>query len=413
MNQDCFADVADALEDLRQGRMIILVDDEQRENEGDLILAAEKVTPEAINFMAKYGRGLICLALPETAIERFRLPAMVAHNQAKFSTAFTVSVGAARGITTGISAYDRATTIQVMMNPAATAADIISPGHVFPLRAQRHGVLERQGHTEGSVDLTRLAGLRPGGVICEIMNDDGTMARLPELQQFAAQHQLKIISIQQIIAYRKQTEILVTELTATRMPLAGLGEFTLKAYSSLLDQQQHLALISHAPSVPNKPILVRIHSECFTGDILGSARCDCGWQLETSLERLHQEGGILIYLRQEGRGIGLINKLKAYQLQDQGYDTIEANHQLGFAADQRDFTVAAHMLRQMNITKIRLLTNNPAKASSLNDLGIEVAERIALEAEPNEHNLRYLHTKRDKLGHLLSALPRCSPKDLF
>ena len=398
--------VTEALNDLRQGRMIILVDDENRENEGDLVLAAEKATPEAINFMATSGRGLICLALPEEHIERFQLPPMVADNKARFRTAFTVSVGAAEGVTTGISAYDRAKTIQVLMDPQSTKEHITSPGHVFPLRARQKGVIERCGHTEGSVDLTRLAGLRPGGVICEIMNDDGTMARLPELTNFAQQHNLKIISIQQIIAYRKQTEIMVHLQAQAPMPLVGYGMFNLQAFTSDLDQQEHLALIKHPATPDSQPALVRIHSECFTGDVLGSARCDCGWQLERSLEEISKVGGVLIYLRQEGRGIGLINKIRAYNLQDQGLDTIEANHRLGFDADQRDFTVAAHILRFLGIQQIRLLTNNPHKESALKGLGINIVERLPLESISTAHNHHYLTTKRDKLGHLLSSLSK-------
>lgn len=397
-----FASIPEALDDLRQGRMIILVDDEQRENEGDLILAAEKVTPEAINFMANFGRGLICVALPELHIERLQLPPMVVANQAKFGTAFTVSVGAAKGITTGISAADRAKTIQVLMDPLATKDDITSPGHVFPLSAKKAGVIARQGHTEGSVDLTRLAGLQPGGVICEIMNSDGTMARLPDLTLFAQQHKLKIISIQQLITYRKQTETLVELLAETRLPLVDYGDFTLKIFANDFDSQQHIALVKMPVLDPTSPTLVRIHSECFTGDIFGSARCDCGWQLDNSLAQIQQQGGVLIYLRQEGRGIGLLNKIKAYHLQDQGFDTIEANQQLGFAADYRDFTVAAHILRFLKIQNVCLLTNNPNKASALQALGINVSQRLPLEAKSNEHNQRYLQTKRDKLGHLLS-----------
>lgn len=400
-----FASIPEALAELRLGRMIILVDYENRENEGDLIIAAEKITPEAINFMSKFGRGLICLSLPEDHIQRFNLPLMVDNNRAKFGTAFTISVGAAHGVTTGISAYDRARTIQVMMNPQSTENDIVSPGHIFPLCAKMSGVLARAGHTEGSMDLTRLAGLQPGGVICEVMNDDGTMARLPELINFAKQHQLKIISIQQIIEYRKQTEILVSELASTCLPLTGYSDFTLKAFSYELDEQQHLALFKQSILGQQEPVLVRIHSECITGDLFGSARCDCGWQFETAIERLNEQGGIMIYLRQEGRGIGLINKMKAYALQDQGFDTIEANHRLGFAADERDFTIAAHILRYLNIKEIRLLTNNPNKAQALEQMGIQVVNREPLEAVPTEYNQRYLQTKRDKLGHLLGYLP--------
>lgn len=401
MNQ--FATIAEALDEIRQGRMVILVDDEDRENEGDIIFSAQHVTPEAINFMAKFGRGLICLALPAEQIDRFELPLMTANNQAKFNTAFTVSVGAAKGITTGISTHDRALTIQVLMNPEATRADIALPGHVFPLRAVTGGVLVRAGHTEGGVDLTQLAGLQPGAVICEILNDDGSMARLNNLQEFARIHQLKIISIQDLIKYRKQNEILVQELASAKLPLELYGDFNIKTFACDWDPLHHIALISNQLDI-SKPVWVRIHSECLTGDLFGSLRCDCGWQLQTSLTKIAQQQGIFIYLRQEGRGIGLTNKIKAYALQEQGLDTVEANQQLGFSADQRDYTVAAHMLRYLNIRQVQLLTNNPKKLAALTDSGITIVQHQALEMPTCVHRHNYLKAKRDKLGHLLNLL---------
>ncbi|CAM4384123.1 MAG: Riboflavin biosynthesis protein RibBA [Legionellaceae bacterium] len=405
MNKTELATVEEALHELQQGRMIILVDDESRENEGDLIYPAEIITPEIINFMTKYGRGLVCLALSEESIDQFELPLMTHSNNTKFNTPFTVTVGAAEGITTGISAYDRAKTVQILMDANSTKKDIVTPGHIFPLRAHKYGLLGRQGHTEGGIDITRLAGFKPGAVICEVMNDDGSMARLPELKKFAEQHHLKIISTAQIINYRKKHELFVELAAEAPLPLTHYGDYTIKAFTSILDNQEHLALIK-LPENSTIPPLVRIHSECFTGDILGSARCDCGWQLETALEKMSKEGGILIYLRQEGRGIGLINKLKAYQLQDEGLDTVEANIRLGFNPDQRDFTVAAHILRFLGIPSVRLLTNNPQKEKALNDLNIHVIERLSLEINANPYNYRYLRSKRDKLGHLLTHLDK-------
>lgn len=395
-----FDNVAKALEELRQGKMVILFDNESRENEGDLILAAEKVTPEAINFMAVHARGLICLAMQEKDLERLEIPMMVEKSTNPFNTAFTVSIEAATGVTTGISAADRARTIQVAIDSNSTAKSIVTPGHVFPLRARKGGVLERGGQTEGGVDLARLAGLNPSAVICEIMNDDGTMARLPDLKKFAAKHHLHLLSVQDIINYRSQNECLVKEVASTRLPTEEYGELTLKVFASTLDNHHHLAIIKG--DIKNNSTLVRMHSECFTGDLFGSARCDCGWQLHSSLEKISNEGGVLLYLRQEGRGIGLVNKLKAYALQDQGLDTVEANQKLGFGIDERDYWIGAQMLRALHIDQVRLMTNNPQKISDLERYGIKVTERIALAAQPNKENLNYLKTKKTKLGHLLN-----------
>ncbi len=396
--------IENALNDIKAGKMVILIDDEDRENEGDLVMAAEKATPEAINFMAKYGRGLICLSLTEERADLLNLPPMVSENTAQFETAFTVSIEARRGVTTGISAADRCHTILTAIDEHNGPHDLARPGHVFPLRARKGGVLVRTGQTEGSVDLAHLAGLKPAGVICEIMNDDGTMARLPELRIFADKHNLSIISVADLIEYRMRTESLVRKAVRAKLP-TRYGEFEIIVYENQLDKFEHLALVKGDIS-NDEPVLVRVHSECFTGDTLGSLRCDCADQLHTAMQRIEKEGrGAILYMRQEGRGIGLVNKLRAYCLQEHGRDTVEANEELGFKPDLRNYGVGAQMLVDLGIKKIRLLTNNPTKIVGLQGYGIEIVERVSLECTPNDTNIEYLQTKREKMGHLLNQVP--------
>ena len=394
--------IEEALEDIRQGKMVILVDDEDRENEGDLTMAAEKVTPEAINFMAKYGRGLICLSLTDERLNELRLPMMVSENTSRFQTAFTVSVDARKGVTTGISAADRATTILTAVDENTQPEDLVSPGHVFPLRARQGGVLVRTGQTEGSVDLARLAGLKPAGVICEIMKDDGTMARVPDLQIFAEEHGVKIVTIADLIKYRLNKESLVRRIVTATIPTKYGGVFTAIAYENDVDPYHHIALVKGEIG-PADTVLVRVHSQCLTGDVFGSKRCDCEEQLHTAMAMVEKEGkGVIVYMRQEGRGIGLVNKLRAYCLQDIGKDTVEANEALGFKADMRDYGIGAQILADLGLHKIRLMTNNPRKIIGLEGYGIEVVERVSIETKPHQENIEYLKAKAKKMGHLLS-----------
>lgn len=387
--------------------MIILVDDEDRENEGDLVLAAEFATAENINFLARHARGLICLTLEGKRVDELRLPAMASVNRANRSTAFTISIEAREGITTGISAADRATTIRTAVDPLKGANDIVSPGHIFPLRAADGGVLVRAGHTEGSVDLCRMAGLRPAAVICEIMNEDGTMARVPDLEVFAEEHGLPILTIKELIEWRIARESLIEEVAVTKLPTlyAGENEFQLHAFRSLTDGSEHIAMVSTKNGKLENPALVRVHSECLTGDALGSLRCDCGAQLQAALRQISESGnGVLVYMRQhEGRGIGLVNKIKAYALQDKGLDTVEANRHLGFPADLRHYGMGAQILRHLGVSEMRLLTNNPRKVVSLEGFGLQIVEQVPIEMDSNPANLAYLTAKRDKLGHRLKV----------
>jgi len=401
MQKHTFNTIDEAIEDIAKGKMVILVDDEDRENEGDLCMAAEKVTPEAINFMAKFGRGLICLSLTPERVEKLKLPMMSEDNTSSFGTAFTVSIEAKKGVTTGISAADRAVTILTAINPGSTHEDLARPGHVFPLRAKPGGVLQRAGQTEGSVDLSRLAGMNPSGVICEIMNEDGTMSRVPELMQFAKHHAMKIVTIKDLIKYRTRIERFVHRTSATKLP-TEFGDFTVIAYANDVDTNVHLALVK-GDIGKDDAVLVRVHSECLTGDVFGSKRCDCGEQLHKAMDLINREGqGVILYMRQEGRGIGLVNKLKAYELQDKGLDTVEANIKLGFKPDLRDYGIGAQILVDLGVRKMRLMTNNPKKIVGLEGYGLKVVERVPMEIHPHERNLIYLKTKKKKLGHMLS-----------
>ncbi|OEU66309.1 MAG: bifunctional 3,4-dihydroxy-2-butanone 4-phosphate synthase/GTP cyclohydrolase II [Desulfobacterales bacterium PC51MH44] len=394
--------IEDAIKEIRSGRMVILVDDEDRENEGDLTMAAEAVTPEAINFMAKYGRGLVCLSMTGEKVDSLNLPPMVDNNTSRFQTGFTVSIEARYGVTTGISAADRATTILTATVDDAKPSDLVRPGHVFPLRGRDGGVMVRAGQTEGSLDLARLAGLKPAGVICEIMDEDGTMARMPALEKFSEKHGIGICTIADLIEYRMRTESFVSKATETVIPTSHAGEFNAIVYENQVDDLLHIAMVKGKID-SDKPVLVRVHSECLTGDIFGSLRCDCGEQLHKAMIMIDQEGsGVLLYIRQEGRGIGLVNKLKAYALQDQGLDTVEANEELGFKPDLRNYGIGAQILVDLGVRKMRLITNNPKKMVGLEGYKLSIVEQIETEIKPNEYNRGYLECKKLKMGHLLN-----------
>lgn len=397
------ATIPEAIEDIKNGKFVIVVDDEDRENEGDLVIAAEKVTAESINFMAKYGRGLICMPMTGERLDALRIPMIASNNTSKFGTPFTIPVEAREGTTTGISAADRARTVQVLVDPKTKPEDILMPGHLFPLRARDGGVLVRTGQTEATVDLARMAGLQPAGVLCEIMNEDGTMARMPQLEVFAKKHGLKIISVADLIAYRYRHERLVSRVAEARLP-TKFGDFRVIAYKASTDPAEHLAIVMGDVNTDDS-VLVRVHSQCLTGDVFHSMRCDCGEQIEMAMKRIAEEGrGVVLYMRQEGRGIGIHNKIKAYALQDNGMDTVEANLALGFKADQRDYGVGAQILADLGIRNMRLMTNNPKKMTSLTSYGLKIIEQLPITTSPNPYNKRYLQTKQKKMGHLLKVI---------